>query len=47
MGEKKTKLNLRCDDKTWISFKEITPKTKTLNDCVLVLIQKAVKNGKL
>jgi hypothetical protein len=46
--ERKPKLLLYLDEddeKVWEEFKKLVPRTITLNDAVILLIKKAVKDG--
>lgn len=43
--EKIKPLTLEIDKKTWDKFKEKIPRTITLNEAVVKLIEKEVKNG--
>jgi len=40
-----TKLMFNCSDELWNSFKEIVPKSKTMNEAVTDLIQDAVDDN--
>lgn len=41
--ETKTKIQLKCDDKTWEQLKQITPKTKTINQAIIDIIQEHIR----
>ena len=43
--ERKTKLNLKTTDQLWKQFKSTVAKDTTMNQAVVALIEKKVKNN--